>query len=392
MTNDMKETTTDEENKRRKLLEQAQTVSQAFNLGTSAAIQDVINELDAQAAKRVKAGFNEVTFTFGVLNCFLILFVFGSCPQHFWLLYLIETIYFFPTRWFQMTRAVPNQAFYYLDYCWIMNFCGVVALGIMMFCRELLPKAFIQVIFFAAYGAACGPLLASNIALSFVALIFHDVGSMTSLFIHIYPPMLLYILRWNSEEVTEAWPNTFDLDYDIVFFPSTDGSFVQSVFGATTTLYFIWFVLYTIWQLSVGLSLPKNNGTYDTVFHSTLRGGLCIQIGTLFWKRSVELSKDQMKTNDFHVKDFILYMSFHAIGAIGSLFVLAYPCSLSKYVHAAFLFICLIICTWRGAQRYTYYSTDMYSNLIRKQFSLELIGEATSGDVNGKKGCSKKCM
>jgi len=382
---------TTEENKRRKLLEQAKTVSQAFNLGTSAAIQDVVDELDLQAAKRVKAGFNEVTFTCGVLNCFLILFIFGNCPEHFWLLYLIESIYFIPTRFSQMIRAVPNQAFYYFDYCWIMNFCGFLALLIMMFGKALLPELFIRVLFFAAYGSACGPLLASNMTLSFVALIFHDVGSMTSLFIHINPPMLLYILRWKSKEVIEAWPNTFELDYAVDFFPSAEKTFVQSVFGATTILYFIWFVLYTIWQLSVGLNLPKNQGKYDTVFHSTMRGGLCIQIGKIFWKRSVNLSQDQMKTNNFELRDFAVYMAFHAIGAIGSLLVLAYPCSLSKYAHGSFLFICLITCTWRGAQRYTYYSTEMYSNLIRKQFALELIGNAASGGIV-ESGGTKKCM
>jgi len=360
-----------EDNKRRNLLDDQLSASQAFNLGSNTAIQNVIDELDLQSSKRVKAGFNEVTFTLGVLNCFLILFFFNDLPQYFWLLYLSEALFFIPVKFIQMIRAVPNQAFYYLDFCWIMNFCGVVALLIMMFGRNLLSEQFIKVVFLGSFGVSCGPLLGANIALPFVALIFHEVSSMTSVFIHIYPPLLMYVMRWKAEKITDAWPNKFLLNYDVDFFPSADIPFLQSVFGATTILYFMWFVPYTIWQLSVGLNLPKNDGKFDTVFHSTMRGGLCIQIGNIFWKRPVERSMDQMRTNEFEIRDFVVYMTFHVIAAFASMLVLAFPCSLSSYAHGVFLLICLILCTWRGAQRYTYYSTKMYSNLIRKQFAVK---------------------
>jgi len=374
--------TTEEDKRENLLVADFRTASQAFNQGTSDAIQNVIKQVDLQANKRIKEGFNEVTFTLGVLNCFLILFIFDSFPQHFWLLFLIEALFFVPTKFLQMIRAVPNQALYYLDFCWIMNFFGIAILLIVMFCRNILPEQLIKFIFSAAYGVSCGPLLGANIALPFVALIFHDVSSMTCVFIHIYPPLLLYVMRWKAEDITAAWPNTFELDYDVNFFPSAEGSsFVQSVFGATTIMYFMWFIPYTTWQLLVGLNLPKNEGKYDTVFHANMRNGLCIQIGNIFWKRSLERSIDQVKTNDFELRDFAVYSTFHVSCAFASLFVFAYPCSLSKYVHGSFLIICLMICTLRGAQRYTYYSTEMYSRLIRKEFASVLIQDTETREV-----------
>ena len=68
----------------------------------------------------------------------------------------------------------------------------------------------------------------------FVGLIFHEVNSMTSVFIHMYPPLLLYILRWESDVVEEAWPNTFVLDYEVIFFPGgmRKTPFLESVFGS----------------------------------------------------------------------------------------------------------------------------------------------------------------
>lgn len=360
------------ENKTKNLLKEQQSASQAFNLGSSIAISKVVEELDLQASKRIKDGFNEVTFTIGVLNCFVILFIFDNFPQHFWILFIVEGIVLFPTKFFHMIRAVPNEALYFLDFCWIMNFCGTALLLIMMFGRNLLSEQFRKVIFLAAFGISCGPLLGANIALPFVALIFHDVDSMAGLFIHIYPPLLLYVMRWKADKVMDAWPNTFELNYDVNFFPDAEESFVQSIFGASTILYFIWLIPYTIWQLSVGLGLPKNGGKFDTVFHSNMRNGLCTQMGNRLWNRSLDLSTNQMETNNFEMRDFIVYSIFHAIGFFTSLLILAYSCSLSQYIHGVLLAICLILCIWRGARRYTYYSTKMYSNLIRKQFAAEL--------------------
>jgi len=363
---------------RRTLLDQPKTHSAAYRLGTSTAIQNVLSQLDLEALKRVKSGFNELTFTLGVINSFFILFIFTVFPQHFWLLYLAEALILLPAKLIQNIRAVPNQGLYFLDFCWIMNFFGILILLILMFGAGVVPHYWLKLIFLSAYGVSCGPLLGSNIILPFVAFIFHDVGTMTGLFIHMYPPLLLYVMRWKTAEVLEAWPNTFPLDHEVEFFPSLDGSFIESVFGATIIVYSVWLALYTIWQLLVGLHLPKNGGKFDTVYHSTMRQGLCVEIGNRLWKRPEELSKEHCRTNEFELRDFGVYVMGHAIAVFTSLFLLAYPCSLSKYVHGSILVICTIICTWRGAKRYTYYSTTMYSELIQKHFAAELHQEMTS--------------
>ena len=237
-------------------------------------------------------------------------------------------------------------------------------------------------VFLAAWGTACGPLFASTAALPFISLIFHHVHSMTSVFIHLYPPLLFYILRWNSEEVLAAWPNTFNLDQDIEFFPTK--SFTGTVFGNTMIVYLMWYVPYCFWIYFVGLDLPRKkrsktfkDGTpkppkYDTVFHSNHRKGSCIKFGKVFWGRSVEESKKQVANNDFEVRDVIAYMITHFFAAVGSILVFAYPSFLSRYIHGTLLVVLLLICTYRGSKRYTYYSTEMYSRIIRSKFNDKL--------------------
>lgn len=361
----------------------SEEIAKAYRYGSSSAIRKVLAEVEDQAEKRIRAGFDETNFTLGVLNAILIAYLFGAFPQHFWILYLLEAIFLTTAKFLFMIRATPlNQAFYYFDFCWIMTFLGVIALLALFAGKEVIPDSLRKQLFLAAYGVSCGPLLGATMAMPFVGLIFHEVNSMTSVFIHMYPPLLLYILRWKSAVVEEAWPNTFVLDYEVIFFPGgmRKTPFFESVFGNTLLLYISWFVVYAIWQIVVGIDLPRSKRRmflssgqraptiYDTVFHANMRQGLCVAMGKILWKRSTEESELQCESNDFEFRDFMAYMGFHCLAAVLSMILFAFPCNLSPYLHGAFNGMLVAIVTWRGAKRYTYYSTEMYANIIRKQF------------------------
>jgi len=364
------------ETEKSSLLGKEDLSSQAIKDSGGSTIQHVLDFVEDHGNKRAEDGFNASTFTFGVLNCFLIIHIFGAYPQHFWILYLLESAYFFPLRTMQLVRAVPNKIYYYTDLCWVMNFFGVIILLVLIFGRSFLSRELIKLSYVAFFGMGCGPLLGSNIVFDFVSLTFHDTTSMTSVFIHIYPPLLLYVFRWQGDAIRAAWPEYFKLQYENDFFPSAEVSFVNSVFGATTSLYMLWFVMQTGWQLLVGLDLPKYG--YDTCYHNNMRGGGCTVLGNIFWKRPVEVSKEQMKTNNFEMRDFLVYQILHALAFFVSLLSCGYLCNLSHYSHGALLIMSLICTTLRGGKRYTYYSTTMYTKLIQRQFASDLQKVASS--------------
>ena len=105
------------------------TTSQAFRQGSRNAIQQVLEEVEKQGKQRVEAGFSQINFTLGVLNCFLITYVFAAFPQHLWLVYLVEGFFFFPLKAKFLWEAKPlKQIYYLLDYCWIMNIGGLFTL------------------------------------------------------------------------------------------------------------------------------------------------------------------------------------------------------------------------------------------------------------------------
>ena len=366
------------------------TPSVAYREGTTEAIERVLEEVERQGEKRIRDGFSEFNFTVGILNCFFCLFVFNVFPQHFWLLYVIEGMYLFPAKIHYLMQAKPlNQLYYFLDYCWVMNAAGLLGLVLCFMGKSFISDSFRKHLYLGAYGTAIGPLTCATAVLPFVSLLFHHRDTMTGFFIHFFPPLLFYVFRWQRDIIKEAWPNTFDLDYDVVFWPGTNGaSFTETVFGNGILFYLAWFIPYFLWQLFIGLDLPRLQRRktladgitpapteYDTVFHSNMRGYLCVYCGKMFWNRPKDVSLEQIKTNDFEMRDFLVYMATHFSGCILSFILFGYPCYVSKYMHGIILWILFAICAYRGAKRYTYYSTKMYSKIIRKQFAREINPE-----------------
>ena len=59
-----------------------------------------------------------------------------------------------------------------------------------------------QVLFYVCFTFALGPLSAA-IVLWRNSLVFHDVDKVTSVFIHIMPPLLMYCLKWKTLMYTQ---------------------------------------------------------------------------------------------------------------------------------------------------------------------------------------------
>ncbi len=232
------------------------TPNAAYREGSRKAIERVLEKVRNQAEKRVRDGFNEFNFTIGVLNCFFLSFMFCEYPQNLWIVYIVQALYFSTAKFRIMIKAKPlNQGFYYLDLCWVMNFVGVIALILLFIVKEGISDNVGKQFFYGAFGIACGPLQGSTPFLSFLTLVFHNLESMTSVFVHFCPSLLLYILRWESATVKEAWPDLFSLDYEIAFWPPQNGNFTNCVFGNAVLFYFAWFIPYFLWQVFIGLDL-----------------------------------------------------------------------------------------------------------------------------------------
>jgi hypothetical protein len=350
-------------------------------------VDSVLTEVDDVVSRIMSGFFSEFHFACGVLNALLVVYVLAAYPEHLWLLYLIEGLYLLPRNLYDRIRAKPlNRLFSYLDYCWMMNTIALLSLICLvldsLFHLSISGSARKELFVFMM-GTACGPLMGAAIILPFVALLFHSIDTMTGLFIHIFPPMVAFTLRWYPERVHEAWPAVFHLDYltTVRYFVDENGRpSLCTVAGSAVTGYVLWLVLYTLWMLLAGLDLPRKdrvdeNGRtirpkYDTCFHISMRGGACLAIGKKFWGRSKAESLHQMKMNHFERKDLLVYLSAHASMALLAIVALGYLCYNFRAIHGLFLVLLAVICAFRGARRYTYYTTSMYSHMLRKHFAM----------------------
>eukprot|EP00573_Skeletonema_grethae_P000556 CAMPEP_0201691448 /NCGR_PEP_ID=MMETSP0578-20130828/4603_1 /ASSEMBLY_ACC=CAM_ASM_000663 /TAXON_ID=267565 /ORGANISM="Skeletonema grethea, Strain CCMP 1804" /LENGTH=438 /DNA_ID=CAMNT_0048176651 /DNA_START=17 /DNA_END=1333 /DNA_ORIENTATION=+ len=354
-----------------------------FKKGEADTVRRIIEHVEMVSLKKSADGFNKKNFSIGVLNCFVICWVLGAYPEHIWLLYLIESFYMIPRKFYNMWRAKPlNQAFYYLDFCWFTNFFAMATLTAILisgiFGLGEIQLGFREVVFKAAMGVFCGVLACANIALPFVACLFHDVNTMTGLFIHLMPPVVMYTFVWHNDRIVEAWPSLFNLSYledGLAYFGGSD-----SISTYSTAFYFTWWVIYVCFMLGGGIDLPKKfkpdgspaNPKYDTVFHSTMRDGVCILLGKLFRGRSRAESLTLMETNMFDKIDFCLYMMFHMIASLTAIYVSGFLCFKSIIFFRLMLGASIVIAVVRGANRYTYYTTKMYSRVLRKEFAEQL--------------------
>mmetsp|Transcript_6147 Transcript_6147/g.9417 ORF Transcript_6147/g.9417 Transcript_6147/m.9417 type:complete len:219 (-) Transcript_6147:637-1293(-) len=216
---------------------------------------------------------------------------------------------------------------------------------------------------------------------------------MTGLFIHLMPPVVMYTFVWYNDRIVEAWPNLFNLSYledGLTYYGGTD-----SIASCSTAFYFTWWVIYVCFMLGGGgIDLPKKfkpdgspaNPRYDTVFHSTMRDGVCILIGKFFRGRSRAESLTLMETNMFDMIDFCLYMFFHMIASLSAICVSGFFCFKSIIFFRLMLGASIVIAVVRGANRYTYYTTKMYSRVLRKEFAEQL---AQSGGGEAKEGYTR---
>lgn len=410
------------------------TPTRSNNKMDAETVRRVLLAVQKHESDRIQEGFNELNFAAGVLNSVLVAYVFGHYPQHFWLLWALEALVLIPRKIWQDWHAVPlRQILYYADYCWIMTFVIIVSLygwtidwggcnqtlGDVQ--RWMMPNyEWRKNMYRAILGVGCGPLLGATAAMPFVAVVFHDNKLMTSLFIHLTPAMLVYTFYWHADAIVERWPSLFpsleEFNDNMHFFPrGRRGPFflpfqgLGTIAGNANTLYWLWFVPYVTWMCIWGLDLTRTNrrrkdkdglplptSMYDTAYHSIFRGGVNESLGR-FFGRTPQESQRQQREGDYRPRDFMVIMCLHAVCVWLATMAVAYACLSNKTIHAALLWLIVVITVWRGAHQYVFWVTSMSSAALREEYkeileevlilepTMEVGGNASDMDPASKK-------
>jgi len=290
---------------------------------------------------------NWKVFTFGVVNALVTAWFIGAYPQHYWVYYVAQGIPMLVIR--QRTWVKTKLWCYLLDFCWLTNYVLVTlgALCVLLQFGGFFPHEYLAhkgfLLFFAV---ATGPLLWA-VAATGNSLVFHSFELTCSLFIHASPMLVAYTLRWHAAEVEEAYPGLLGgaaalQDIDLIWDLAIPGC----------AYYFVWWVPYTLWLLTDGISRPERG--YDTVFANFQ-----------------DLVKTQLGIANTRIAALV-YMSLHAF-ATNLSWLTVVACYATIYFHTLLILVMLFLCIKSGAAMYEYLILDSYEATLRS--ALDARGE-----------------
>nr|ODN94969.1 integral membrane protein [Cryptococcus depauperatus CBS 7855] len=138
---------------------------------------------------------DKVSFLFGILSLAFTCLLYGMAPEWFPVAYTVQSAFYMPIRIY----TYKQKAFHYFlfgDLCYFVNVLDLLWIWVF-------PSS--TFLFICCYLLTLGPL-ASAIITWRNSLVFHSMDKVTSLFIHIYPPIVLTVIRHIYPNAEERYP------------------------------------------------------------------------------------------------------------------------------------------------------------------------------------------
>ncbi|KAG2379337.1 hypothetical protein C9374_007476 [Naegleria lovaniensis] len=177
---------------------------------------------------------DKLAFTLGVIILTSSTFLLAKYPQFLPNYYMILCVIFMVVRFF----SYHGRGYHYfmLDFCYLANL-------ILIFYLTLYPTS--PHLFMMNFVNCTGPLLFAVIMWR-NSLVFHSIEKVTSVFIHIYPNLVIFVLRWmvKHEDGIVKFPITRQ-EYHICNDEKCTISF-RDVFYTHIVLFCFWQIGYTI--------------------------------------------------------------------------------------------------------------------------------------------------
>lgn len=173
----------------------------------------------------------KISFMSAVLNIFISGYLIGAAPERFYWWFTLQFAYFMPIRFYTYHRK--GYHYFLADLCYFVN--ALTVLSIWVF-----PKS--KRLFISTWCLAYG-----NNAVAIVmwrnSLVFHSLDKVTSLFIHVMPPVTLHCMvhLTPSYMLHDLFPAVFNIKYSA---PGSPEHYTLFDMAKWATL------PYAIWQLS----------------------------------------------------------------------------------------------------------------------------------------------
>ena len=173
----------------------------------------------------------KLSFISSVLNIFISGYLIGAWPAGFYYWFTLQVAYFMPIRYFTYHRK--GYHYFLFDLCYFVNL--LTMLSIWAFPRS-------KRLFISTYCLAYGNN-AVAIAMWRNSMVFHSLDKVTSLFIHIMPPVVLHCIvhLTPADHLITRFPAVYNIKFSE---PGTPEHYSLSAMITWAT------IPYAVWQLS----------------------------------------------------------------------------------------------------------------------------------------------
>eukprot|EP01062_Namystynia_karyoxenos_P036412 TRINITY_DN26521_c0_g1_i1.p1 TRINITY_DN26521_c0_g1~~TRINITY_DN26521_c0_g1_i1.p1 ORF type:complete len:428 (+),score=123.25 TRINITY_DN26521_c0_g1_i1:72-1286(+) len=172
-------------------------------------------ERKAELRRLAKATLTDrLGFCVGVGDLVITAFFIGRWPENFWILHIAKAVVLLSWRFTRFRQT--GCEWYLMDFCYFVEYLAVIFCGLAWLRVEYgLETPLFQwnaEIVRAGFAVSSGPL-AWSVLIFRNSIVFHDIDHMTSVFIHVSPPLLFWCIRWGAGMgpmvVQKRWPNMF---------------------------------------------------------------------------------------------------------------------------------------------------------------------------------------
>jgi len=195
-------------------------------------VKKSVDELNKRWNDTVTISAREkISFISAVLNVFISGYLMGAVPEYFYWWFTVQLAYFMPIR--VITYRRKGYHYFLADLCYFVNFLCLLSIWVFPRSKRL---------FISTYCLAYGNN-AVAIAMWRNSLVFHSLDKVTSLFIHVMPPVTLHcIVHLTSPEfLRHRFPAAYNIKYSPPGSPEHYSLFAMLLWAT---------VPYAVWQLS----------------------------------------------------------------------------------------------------------------------------------------------
>lgn len=285
---------------------------------------------------------DKVSFAIGVANTCITPLIVSRAPEWIPLYYTLQLIYFITFRVVEY-RAKRWQYFFF-DLCYFDN---ALLLGFLW----LLPHS--TVLFSVVFVLTNGPVLWAIVTWR-NSLVFHSLDKITSVFIHIFPALVTFVLRWlpelhiNQNAATTYLSNNFPGVSNL----PTMGWWYTLVVSIVS--YVVWQLLYIVFVM--GKEKIKSGARIAS--YSLL---LKASDNKKSKKKPFILNLVSLCGEDYKLHMFVFWQFWYTLGTCA----LTYFYYKSFWLHSASLVIMFAVSVWNGATYYIDIFSKCYQNEIR---------------------------